>query len=125
MSVKVDLDRLAQALADFPFGYLITVGEDYRAHAMAVTPQLTDGVLNISPVGNSARRNAAQHGDVTMIWPPREPGGYTLIVDGSAELSDDAMQITPRRAVLHRPASPGAPPSPTGCQQDCAPLDAS
>ena len=41
MSVKVDLDRLADALADFTFAYLITVGDDYRAHSVAVDPVLT------------------------------------------------------------------------------------
>ena len=35
MSVKVDLDQLANTLADFTFGYLISVGDDYRAHAVA------------------------------------------------------------------------------------------
>ena len=38
MSVKVDLDKLAEALADFTFAYLITVGDDYRAHTVAVEP---------------------------------------------------------------------------------------
>ncbi len=28
MSVKVDLDRLSEALADYRFAYLITVGDD-------------------------------------------------------------------------------------------------
>ena len=36
MSVKVDLDTLAEALADFSFAYLVTVGDDYRAHTVAV-----------------------------------------------------------------------------------------
>jgi hypothetical protein len=38
MSVKVDLDQLADALADFTFAYLITVGDDHRAHTVAVAP---------------------------------------------------------------------------------------
>jgi predicted enzyme related to lactoylglutathione lyase len=123
MSVKVDLDRLADALGDFTFAYLVTVGDDYRAHTVAVTPELIDGILDIGPVGNSTRRNATQHGDVTVTWPPREPGGYTLIVDGRAELSDTSMKVTPSRAVLHRPASPDSPASTTGCLHDCVPLD--
>ncbi|MDF2825563.1 MAG: hypothetical protein K0R68_2971, partial [Mycobacterium sp.] len=38
MSVKVDLDGLAEVLADFAFAYLITVGDDHRAHTVAVDP---------------------------------------------------------------------------------------
>ena len=124
MSVKVDLDRLAETLADFAFGYLITVGDDYRAHTVSVVPQLADGVLDIGPIGNTTRRNASQHSAVTVTWPPREPGGYTLIVDGRAELSDTAMSVVPTRAVLHRPAGPDFPTPTTGCLHDCVPLDA-
>ncbi len=32
--------------------------------------------------GGSTRRNAGAHADVTLVWPPAEPGGYSLIVDG-------------------------------------------
>ncbi|BDY29463.1 hypothetical protein hbim_03401 [Mycolicibacterium mageritense] len=123
MSVKVDLDQLAETLGDFAFGYLITVGDDFGAHTVAVVPRLVDGVLDIGSIGNSTRRNATQHPAVTVIWPPRDPGGYTLIVDGVAELSDDAMRVVPNRAVLHRPAKPGSPASATGCLHDCVPLD--
>lgn len=102
MSVKVDLDQLATALADFAFSYLVTVGDDYRAHTVAVAPVLQNGVLDIGPVGNSTRRNADSHADVTLVWPPREPGGYTLIVDGVATVTGDGLTVDPRGAVLHR-----------------------
>ncbi|MET0473451.1 MAG: pyridoxamine 5'-phosphate oxidase family protein, partial [Mycobacterium sp.] len=32
MSVKVDIDQLADALSDYPFAYLVTVGDDFHAH---------------------------------------------------------------------------------------------
>ena len=35
--------KLAETLADFPFGYLITVGDDFRAHTVAVAPVLAAG----------------------------------------------------------------------------------
>ena len=73
MSVKVDLDKLADALANFSFGYLITVGDDYRAHTVAVEPVLTEGVLDVGQMGSGTRRNAGEHRDVTVIWPPAEP----------------------------------------------------
>ena len=102
MSVKGDLDKLAETLADFPFGYLITVGEDFRAHTVAVVPVFTDGMFTIAPVGNTTGRNAAAHGAVTVLWPPREPTGYSLIVDGTAMVDGDQLRLTPNRAVLHR-----------------------
>ncbi len=52
------------------------------------------------------RANAA----VTLLWPPREPDDFSLIVDGTAEVVAQTMHVRPTGAVLHRPAgtSPGA-----------------
>ncbi len=123
MSVKVDLDQLAEALADFTFAYLITVGDDYRAHTVAVEPVYTEGVLDVGPAGGHTRRNLAEHGDVTLVWPPREPDGYTLIVDGHGQVGDDSARVVPNRAVLHRKAAPDSPAAATGCVHDCVPLE--
>ncbi len=122
MSVKVDLARLGEALVDFSFAYLVTVGDDYRAHTVAVDPGLAGGTLVIGAVGNSTRRNASAHPDVTLVWPPNTPGGYTLIIDGQAEVAGDGVQIQPTGAVLHRPATPGVPTA-SGCGDDCVPLN--
>jgi hypothetical protein len=122
MSVKVDLDQLADTLADFTFAYLITVGDDYRAHTVAVQPVFVDGVLDAGAIGKTTRSNAEAHADVTVVWPPREPGGYTLIVDGHGQPADDGLKVVPSRAVLHRPAAPGVATNP-GCIHDCVPLE--
>lgn len=121
MSVTVDLDSLGEALEDFTFAYLVTVGDDHRAHTVAVTPVLSGQDLRIGPVGNRTRRNATADPAVTLVWPPREPGGYTLIVDGDATVNDDGVSIRPTGAVLHRPATPGVPTA-SGCGDDCVPL---
>ena len=123
MSVKVDLDQLADALADFTFAYLITVGDDYHAHTVAVDPVLVDGIVDVGAIGNRTRQNLDRHDGVTLVWPPREPGGYTLIVDGSGRSTDaEVLRVVPNRAVLHRPAMPGSPTKP-GCKDDCVPLE--
>jgi hypothetical protein len=122
MSVKVDLDQLAGALADFTFAYLVTVGDDYHAHTVAVDPVLADGVIDVGSMGNSTRKNLAHHDGVTLVWPPREPGGYTLIVDGRGQPTDSTLKVVPSRAVLHRKAAPGAVTKP-GCKDDCLPLE--
>jgi hypothetical protein len=113
MSVKVDLDQLAGALEDFTFAYLVTVGDDYRAHTVSVEPVFADGVIDVGPIGGGTRRNLAQHDGVTLVWPPSQPGDYTLIVDGQGQpiADDDRLRIAPARAVLHRKAN------------DCVPLE--
>jgi len=122
MTVKVDLDRLADALADFAFGYLVSVGDDYRAHTIAVDPVYADGVLDVGEMGRHTRANVTAHPDVTVVWPPREPGGYTLIVDGTARPVGDTLTVVPIKAVLHRRATPDTPPTNPGCLHDCQPL---
>jgi hypothetical protein len=123
MSVKVDLNQLATALDDYTFAYLVTVGDDYHAHTVAVDPVLVDGIIDVGTIGNRTRRNLDQHDGVTLVWPPREPGGYTLIVDGSGQSTDaEALKVVPSRAVLHRPATPDSPTKP-GCKDDCVPLE--
>jgi hypothetical protein len=122
---KVDLERLAAALPDYPFAYLITVDDGYHAHTVTVEPVLRGAVLDVGRIGGRTRKNLGQRGDVTLLWPPSEPGGYSLIVDGTAELSDPEnsadetarLGVVPTRALLHREAdSPGAA---KGCLHDC------
>jgi hypothetical protein len=121
MSVKVDLDQLSGALNDFAMAYLITVGDDFHAHTVAVDPVFAGGVFDLIAVGKTTRTNVARHGDVTLLWPPREPGGYTLIVDGRGDVGGEPLRITPSRAVLHRAAKPDSPTT-SGCGDDCVPL---
>ena len=122
---KVDLERLAAALPDYPFAYLITVDDGYHAHTVTVEPVLRGAVLDVGRIGGRTRKNLGQRSDVTLLWPPSEPGGYSLIVDGTAELSDPEnsadetarLDVVPTRALLHREAdSPGAA---KGCLHDC------
>ncbi len=123
MSLKVDLDQLADALADFTFAYLVTVDDDYHAHTVAVDPTLNDGVLDVGAVGTSTRRNAASHDGVTLVWPPSQPGGYTLIVDGTGQSTGDALKVVPSRAVLHRKANCGSGATSPDGLHDCVPLE--
>ena len=119
---RVDLDRLAAALPDYPFAYLITVGDDYRAHTVTVEPQLRGATLDVGLIGGRTRGNLVQRRDVTLLWPPTEPGGYSLIVDGTAELTDSSdetvrLGVVPTRALLHREAD--SPSAAKGCLHDC------
>ncbi len=64
-----------------PTPYLLTVGDDQRAHATAVTVEWQDDELVMS-VGARSARNATARPEVSLLWPPFEPGGYSLISDG-------------------------------------------
>ncbi|MDD4868282.1 MAG: pyridoxamine 5'-phosphate oxidase family protein [Mycobacterium sp.] len=126
---NVDVGRLAAALADYPYAYLITVDEGYRVHTVTVQPQLreraegADGggaILDVGPIGGHTRENLCHRHEVTLLWPPPQAGGYSLIVDGRAEMSDAAaLGIVPTRALLHRDADPETPGGARGCLHDC------
>jgi hypothetical protein len=121
---RVDLDRLAAALPDYPFAYLITVDDDYRVHTVTVEPRLRESILDVGLIGGGTRENLAHRSDVTLLWPPTEPGGYSLIVDGRAEVAaagSEAVrcEVVPTRALLHRDADPDSPDTAKGCLHDC------
>ncbi|OBI43186.1 hypothetical protein [Mycobacterium colombiense] len=119
---KVDLEALADALADYPYAYLITVDDGYRVHTVTVEPQLREAALDVGLIGGRTRNNLAQRADVTLLWPPAEPGGYSLIVDGTAEVTEAGAEtarltVVPTRALLHRDAD--SPDAAKGCLHDC------
>jgi hypothetical protein len=122
MSIAVGLERLAETLDRYRSGYLLTVGENARAHVVAVNPRLVEGTLRILDPGRRTQANAAARPSVTVLWPPPDPSGYSLIVDGNAGTADGELTVTPTRAVLHRPAPPGATPAGGGCTSDCVEL---
>jgi hypothetical protein len=106
MSIQVGLDELrAVAERQTPFAYFLTVSDDGRAHAVAITPRFeADGGTITCEAGNRSCTNARNRRNVSLLWPPGEPGDYSLIVDGTAEVTGSIVQITPERAVRHRPA---------------------
>jgi len=122
---KVDLKRLAAALDDYPFAYLITVDEDYSVHTVTVEPTLREATLDVGLIGGRTRKNLAHRGSgstVTLLWPPTEPGGYSLIVDGTVEVTDAGAEtarcgVVPTRALLHREAD--SPSAARGSLHDC------
>jgi hypothetical protein len=130
---KVDFKRLAAALTDYRFAYLITVDDDYRVHTVTVEPELLDlpdgpdgprAIVDVGLIGGHTRRNLAQRSDVTLLWPPPEPGGYSLIVDGRADATESDGEtarfgVVPTRALLHRDADPDSPTAAKGCLHDC------
>ena len=121
---RVDFPRLAAALVDYRFAYLVTVDDDYRVHTVTVEPVLRDGVMAVGLIAGRTRRNIETRSEVTLLWPPSEAGGYSLIVDGRGALTetgDDTarLEVVPTRALLHRNADPSTPGPTAGCLHDC------
>jgi len=127
MTSNVDFDRLAEKLEGHDYAYLVTVDAENRPHPVPVMPILKGDTVHIGALGGRrSRANLARSSEVTVMWPPPVPGGYTVIVDGTAEVSDAggelaSLAIAPSRAVLIRVATP-ASPGETPCYSDCVDL---
>lgn len=123
MSIPVDLAALGVALGRHDTAYLLTAGE-VRPHVVECFPELVEGVLVVTEPGRTARRVVADRPAATVLMPPRQAGGYTLIVDGEASVDEaGALRLVPSHAVLHRAAGHATTAAVTGCGNDCLPLD--
>ncbi len=107
MSISVALDDLAEHVSQRGPGYLLTTNAESRPHVMHLRWTM-DGVELQAGVGRSASANIGAQAAVTLLWPPMEEGGYSLIVDGEAVVNDGpdgaVAVVTAQSAVLHRPA---------------------
>jgi hypothetical protein len=117
VSVPVALERLREEVARYgAHPFILTVSHDGRPHAVSAT-MAWDGDDLIGGCGRSTATNAGARPEISLLWAPIEPGGYSLIVDGTAEVDDQQVRLHPGRAVLHRSA-----PSPDplkSCSSDC------
>jgi pyridoxamine 5'-phosphate oxidase-like protein len=111
VSLPVSLERLRQEVDRYqPVAYLLTVAPDGRPHSVALMPAWSGDELVMAP-GNSSVANAQASPLVSLLWPPAEPGGYSLIVDATVTSAsggghgDNALSVRPTNAVLHRPAA--------------------
>lgn len=124
MSIPVPLERLRAALEERGGNaYLLTVSDDARPHAVD-GPVAWEGDRLAADVGKRSAANAAARPGVSLLYPVRADGDYSLIVDGTAAVEEreggHRLLITPTKAVLHRPAAAPDPSSP--CGADCVPL---
>lgn len=118
----VQLSTLAEALQRYPMGYVLTANGDRAPHASPVSIELEAGVLVVSGIGRHTRENAVRQPAVGLVWPPQSVEDYSLFVDGTAEVTERGMRITPTRAVLHRPVPSPVPKDAGTCQSDCIEL---
>jgi hypothetical protein len=123
MSVPVDLSALRDELAGHERpAYLVTAGAEGPPHLVATFLTWVDGAFETG-CGRHTARNLAERPHVSVVVPPNEPDGYSLIFDATAEVidrPDPVVRITATKAVLHRPGAGSGEPG--ACVHDCAPV---
>jgi hypothetical protein len=102
VSIAVPLEELASKVAEYPWCYLVTSGEE-RPHLLAVKPSVVEAGLRCE-TGHSSRANVVRNPLVVLLFPPVDSDGFSMIVDGQGEVNGDGVVVTPTWAVLHRPA---------------------
>lgn len=111
MSKVVELTALADEVARWGPGFLLSVSDGERPHLLALEPQVIedgDGVmLRFAVGGGRVLRNASARPAVTVLFPPQPDGdGFSLVVDGMASVDGETVDVRATSAVLHRPAPP-------------------
>ncbi len=113
MSLKVELTDLPTTAAKYGPGFLLSGDASGGPHAMHVRYEFgglgtagggSSDVKATCDVGKTAARNIEANPLVTLLWPPQEDGGYSLIADGSAIVDEGIATIKVLGAVLHRHA---------------------
>jgi hypothetical protein len=113
---------LAEALSQYGGdAYLLTIAND-GPHTSFVSVNLKGNVIDCA-IGKSAAKNISRAPNVSLFWPPKEPGGYALVVNGTAErrvMPSGVIraEITLTKSVFHRPG-PKPPDSDGPCLSDC------
>lgn len=82
--------------------FAVTVGDD-GPHVVSVRIAW-DGDDLVGGAGTRTAGNVAARPSLSLLWPATFDD-YSLIVDGTATVSDGSLRVAPTRAVLHRSAA--------------------
>jgi len=104
VSIPVPLADLAAAVSARSFGYLITVNADATPKVLALVPTWIEGRLRFSAGAGGTARNALERPQVSVVFPPGDTDAFTLVVDGTASVLGEIIEVLPTWAVRHRPA---------------------
>ena len=108
MSQRVEPQNLHEAAASYgntPF--LLYCGSDGSARVNHVVVELTTEPpsATVTGFGRGVPRAVEAGSALSLLWPSLEPGGFSLIADGTGSFDDeDTLVIAVSGAVLHRPA---------------------
>lgn len=123
MSHRVELHDLAETVAgydDTPFLLYVGASGGPRAnHVRAFVESDSDDTaasvsgavdVRVTGFGRGVAGPVAERSTLSLLWPAKNTGDFSLIVDGYGALANDVLTITATSAVLHRPApADGAP----------------
>jgi hypothetical protein len=105
MSIAVDLADIPRAIAgQIGWCYLLTVTDDGQPRVLAVAPDAQENGSLRCEAGRGTLANAAARPAVTLVFPPATPDAMSLIIDGTATVTDTFIDVAPTWAVMHRPA---------------------
>lgn len=116
---------LADAIADYGSDAFLLSVSSSGPHTSQISVRLDGNTIECA-LGKSAAKNLASMPNVSLFWPPRERGGYAMIVNGVAAVSTRADgtpigRITMTKSVLHR-SGPRQDDSDGPCVSDCKQL---
>lgn len=102
----MEIADLEETATRYSFAYVLTVADTMRPHLVAVRPRFVGPGELSADVGRTTLANVVARPDVTLVWPPATPDGYSLVVDATASLgeTDGTISLSATGAVLHRPA---------------------
>ncbi|MBT95583.1 MAG: hypothetical protein CL431_06435 [Acidimicrobiaceae bacterium] len=125
MSIPVEEQDIIKTIKEFgSSAYLISTSEDGHPHLANLKFDIYETDL-IFTVGRRGTSNLEKSPLVTMLWPAKEVGGYSLIIDGNAskhknvDLNDSVWKISFNTGILHRPAEQESTNSDPSCGSDC------
>jgi hypothetical protein len=103
--------------------YIVTVSAHGAPHAVYV-PVRCERDEVVAEVGSQTAANAAARPLLSLLFPVRAAGDYSLIVDGTGSIESGEggrrVRVKPTKVVLHRPGPPIDPAS--TCGADCVPI---
>ncbi|MCY3812431.1 MAG: hypothetical protein OXH15_11600 [Gammaproteobacteria bacterium] len=121
------MTTISEALREFGnTPYVLTVGDDGPHTSHSTVTLAPDGRSLTGPLSKSAAKNVASQPAMSLFWPPQEPSGYGIIMNGTAQViatdgPDPLASIALTKAVFHRPGKPG-PRHEGTCTSDCRPI---
>jgi hypothetical protein len=106
LSIPVELDEVREQVAACrSCAYLLTVTDDGRPHAVSLVVEWDGDELVCAP-GARTVANAERGPEVSLLWPVSGRAGFTLFVNGQAEVRVDGdakkVAVKPTSAVLHK-----------------------
>ncbi len=114
MSVPVPTDQIDRVARHFGSGHLVTASADGRVKVVTVDPEVVGTVLHVRGPGRGSCANVTANARVTVLFPPLEHHGFALLVDGTAVVDGEDLQVAAESAVLHRPPAHADGPPPPG-----------